>query len=142
VGPSQHPMLHLQEVSAIHTIVFRMDASGRGPTVAQHRISGGLPAYLAFYAENDHLLMVKGRKGLCFYEENSELEFCTGLLGIEELAGGFDAELKLPDDWSGNEQGVRIVDFDERTGRILIGTNWRGAEYEEPNRIYFADLPP
>ena len=140
--PSQHPTLYLQEASAIHTIVFRMDVSGRDSTVAQHRIDEGLPAYFTSpEEENDHLFVMKGRKGL--YYNIREESFDTRLLGIEEFAGGFDAELVLPDDGSWDEQEVRIVDFDERTGRILIGTN-RSGEYSgnEAIRIYLADLPP
>ena len=141
--PSRRPMLYLQEASATHAIVFRMDASGRSPTVAQHRSSGGLPAYLASPEENDHLFVMKGRKGLCYSIREGSSEFGTCLLGVEGLAGGFDAELELPDDGSWDDQEVRIVDFDDRTGRILIGTNQYG-EYNQSEaiRIYLADLPP
>lgn len=135
-------MLYLQEASATHAIVFRMGAS-RSPTVAQHRISGGLPAYLASSEENDHPFVMKGRKGLCYSVREGSSEFDTCLLGVEGLAGGFDAELELPDDGSWDNQEVRIVDFDDRTGRILIGTN-RYGEYNQSEaiRIYLADLPP
>ena len=144
IKPSQHPILYLQEASAIHTIVFRMDTSGKGLTVAQHRISEWPPAYLTFLEEeSDRLFVMKGRKGLCYNSREGSSEFDTCLLGIEELVGGFDAELELPDDGTWDDQEVRIVDFDERTGRILIGTN-RYGEYNEKEaiRIYLADLPP
>jgi len=140
---SQHPTLYLQEISAVHTIIFRMDASGRDPLVAEHRISG-LPACLASLEEgDDRRFVMKGRKGVCYDAHVTSSEFDTFLLGIEGLAGGFGVELELPGDGNWNEHEVRLVDFDERTGRILIGTN-RYGEYNEREaiRVYLADLPP
>ena len=144
VMSSNRPMLYLQEESTTHIIIFRMDASGRDPIVAEHRISEGVPAYLAsIEGENDHRFMLKGRKGFRYNFGEGVPEFDTFLLGIEELASGFGAELELPGDGIWDDQEVRLVDFDERTGRILIGTN-RYGEYNESEavRIYLADLPP
>jgi hypothetical protein len=70
-------MFYLQGSSAIHTIVFSMGASGRDPTIAQHRVTGGLLAYLtSSIGENDHPSVINGWKGLChntdIREGNSE----------------------------------------------------------------------
>jgi hypothetical protein len=144
--PSQHPVLYLQGSSAMHTIVFHMGTSGRDLPVAQHRISRGLPAYLASIAsleEKEYLLVMKGRKGLCVRERVYDYE--TGLLGIEELAGWLVAEPEfLHCSWDCDYHRVRTMDFDERTGRILIGTAGSFREHvsgNEATRIFFADLP-
>lgn len=143
---SRHPILYLQEASATHTITFRMDASERDPAIAEHHVIGGPPAYLASLEEeeeNDNRFVMKGRKGLRYTVCEGSSEFGTWIVGIGGLAGGFDVDLGLPDDGNWNEHNVRLVDFDEKTGRILIGTN-RYGEYNESEaiRIYLADLPP
>jgi len=141
---SQHPMLYLQGPSGTHTIIFRMGASGRDPVVAEHRISAGLPTHLASpEGEDVRRFVMKGRKGLCYTvcEGSSELRTC--LVGNGGLASWFSAELGLPDDGNWDEHEARLVDFDERTGRILIGTNRPWAHNNsEATRIYLADLPP
>ena len=143
VTSPQHPMLYLQEASATHIIVFRIDASGRDPIVAEHRISGGLPAYLASLEEGDHQLVVKGRKGLRYKIRDGSPEFDTFLVGVEKSVSGLSAVLELSDDGIWDDQEVRLVDFDERTGRILIGTNRYGVyNLHEAIRIYLGDLPP
>jgi hypothetical protein len=138
VTSSQHPMLYLQGTLGTHTITFRMNASGRDPVVTEHRISGGLPAYIAsLEGEGGRRFVMKGRKGLGYPGFN------TCLLGREELAGGFSVDVELPEDSIWNEHEVTLADFDERTGRILIGTNRYGAVNEDQAiRIYLADLPP
>jgi hypothetical protein len=145
MASSQHSMIYLQEASGTHTITFRMDASGRDPVVVEHRVSEKLPAHLASLEEGypDRFVM-KGRKGLHYNVDGvSSCEFGTCLLGREELAGRFSIELELPGDGSWDEHEVRLVDFDERTGRVLIGTNRYGAYNEgQAIRIYLADLPP
>ena len=142
---SQHPVLYLHCTSGTHTITFRVDARGRVPVVVNHHISGKLPIHLTSLNaedEEDHRFVMKGRKG--FYYNVSEGEaypgFATCLLGREELAGGFSAGV---DTLSLEGHEVRLADFDERTGRILIGTG-RYQEYErdQGTRICFADLPP
>ena len=84
---------------------------------------------------------MKGKKGLRHCEGIFD-EFDTCLVGIGGLTGGFSGDLELPEDGPIYSQEVRLLDFDERTGRILIATN-RYEEYneDEANRIYLADLP-
>lgn len=137
----KHPTLYLQGGFATHTIVFRMDASGRDPLVVEHRVSGGPLACLTLVEEEDgRRFVMKGRKGVCYNVRDGSSEFGTWLQEMEGLAGGFGAELELPND---NDWEARLVDFDERTGRILIGTALRwGDGVQEVDRIFFADLPP
>ena len=146
--PSHHPVLYLQSSSGTHTITFRMDACGRDPVVVRHHITGKLPAHLTCLeeekAEDDRFVM-KGRKGLYYnVEGDSSPNFSTCLVGREELAGGFHADvdpLSCVDPM--DEHEVRLADFDERTGRILIGTGpYFAYEKDKGIRIYLADLPP
>jgi len=140
---SQHPMICFQEASATHTIIFRMDACRRDPIVVEHRVGGGLPVHPASPEDDHHRLVVKGRKGLRYNFREENPEFDTFLVGMEELAGGLNAVLELPEDGSWDNQEVRLVDFDEMTGRILIGAHRYGAyNYHQAIRIYLADLPP
>ena len=133
-----HPMLYFQERVGSHTITFNMDSSGRDPIVAEHRVSNEIPAHLV--RGNHHLFVMnlKGRKGLSYKidEESTYPKFNTWLLGSGGLAGGFYAKLRRPEE---QEHEIRLADFDERTGRILIGTN-RYAE-DQTMRIYLGDLP-
>ena len=142
---SQHPILYLQGTSGTHTVTFRMDACGRDPIVVKHHITGKLPAHLAsIEGGNRHRFVMKGRKGL-YYKigHDSDPGFATCLLGREELVGRYSVELELPEDDLLDDHKVTLADFDERTGRILIGTD-RYGEYNEDRgiRIYLADLPP
>jgi hypothetical protein len=141
---SQHPKFYLQGSSGTHAITFRMGASGRNPVVAEHHVDENLLAHLpsliiGFYSR----FVMKGRKGLFYSVGNSYTgQFATCLVGREELGGGFHAEIEPGENWW-DEHEVRFADFDERTGRILIGTNRVGAYNEgEATRIYLADLPP
>ena len=141
---SQHPVLYLQGGSGTHTITFRADASGRGPVVAEHHIGEELPAYLSPERDDD-LFTVKGRKGLCYdISGGGPYLLDTCLLGSEGLAGGFsiEVELSLMGDDYWEEHILRFVDFDERTGRVLIATNSGAWGEPQATRIYLADLPP
>ena len=139
---SQHPVLYLQGTSGTHTITFRVDACGRDPVVVKHT-TGKLPVYLAPLEgdEDSHRFVMKGRKGLYYnVGEGIFSGFATCLLGGEELMSGFSADVDVSDE---REHEVTLADFDERTGRILISTDWYGAENEGQGiRIYLADLPP
>ena len=145
---SQCPILYLQGTSGTHTTTFCLDACGRDPVVVKHYITGKLPAHLTSLEEGGwaHRFVMKGRKGLYYnvgVEGESYPGWATCLVGREELAGGFSADVELlgPGDWEEHE--VRLADFDERTGRILIGTHLCAA-YNEGQciRIHLADLPP
>ena len=118
---SQCPMLCLQGASGTHTITFRLDACGRDPVVVKHHITEKLPAYVGV-------------------ERESYPGWATCLVGREELMGGFSTDMELLGDGDWEEHEVRLADFDERTGRILIGTHL----YHEGQciRIHLADLPP
>ena len=140
-----HPVLYLQGTSGTHTITFRTDACGRGPVVVKHHVIRKLPANLTSLEGDDHLFTMKGRKGLHYMGEVAlHSEFSTCLVGREELTGRFRADLDVNKgkiQWDNHE--VKFADFDERTGRILIGTNERGPDGEgQGTRIYLADLPP
>ena len=142
----QHPVLYLQGISGTHTITFRMDANGRDPVVVNHHITEKFPARLASLGDDD-LFVMKGRKGLHHVgQQGLDIsEFATYLVGREELTGGFSAGLGIPGGTIWEIQEVELADFDERTGRILIGTNWYasyGAGHHCGSRIYLADLPP
>ena len=114
----------------------------------KHHITEKLPAHLTSLEGGDyHRFVMKGRKGIYYTvgEESRYSGFATSLLGREELAGGFSACVVLPGehDWEGHE--IMLADFDERTGRVLIGTDERYGEKNsegEGVRIYLADLPP
>ena len=142
----QCTVLYLQELSATHTLVFRTDTPGGDPMIAEHRISEGPPAYLGHLELEDHYqLVVKGRKGLYWRDPQGGLVLNTCLVGTEELPGQFDVEVGLSDGDIWGDHIIELVDFDERTGRIAIGTIW----YEDSNNdrseatcIYLADLPP
>ena len=145
---SRHPMLYLQGTSGTHTITFRVDASGRDPVVSGHHARGWPPAHrLPPIHGYEKLFVLKGLKGLHYYRY---FLFKTCLLGREELAGGFTAEVQDFEHDCRDEHKILFADFDERTGRILIATNLRGdigpsslyREDNRPIRIYFADLPP
>ena len=138
---SQHPVLYLQGASGTHTITFRMVACGRDPVVAKHHITGKLLAHLVSLEGDDHLSVMKRRKGLYYGEEIPD-EFATYLLGREELTGRFIIDIRIPGGSLEDDHEIRLVDFDERTGRILIGTNWYGFYGPEGIRIHLADLPP
>ena len=144
--PSQNPVLYLQGTSGTHTISFRLNTRGRDPVVTKHHIAKNLPARLTFLEEEeDDRFVMKGRKGLYHNvgEGPSHSGFDTCLVGREELAGGFSADVELPEDDSWEEHEIRLVDFDERTGRILIGTDRSGGFNKDKGiRIYLADLPP
>ena len=142
---SQCPMLYLQGASGTHTITFRLDACGRDPVVVKHHITEKLPAYLTSLEGGgwDHRFIMKGRKGLYYnvgVERESYPGWATCLVGREELMGGFSTDMELLGDGDWEEHEVRLADFDERTGRILIGTHL----YHEGQciRIHLADLPP
>ena len=140
----QHPVLHLQGASGTHTITFHTNTCGRDPVVVKHHITGKLPAHLAsvkLTAEgDDHLVVMKGRKGLYYGKEIPDSELAACLLGREELTGRFGADLELPGEDTWGEYNVTLADFDERTGRILIGVS---ADSDDLGiRIYLADLPP
>ena len=142
----QYPALYLQGASGTHTITFHMDACGKDPVVVIHHITGKLPAHLASVETtiegDDHLFVVKGRKGLYYNKEIRNSELATCLLGREELTGRFCVELKPPDEDNWEENQVVLMDFDERTRRILIGTNRLYGDDDECGiRIYLADLP-
>ena len=144
---SRHPMLYLQGTSGTHTITFRVDASGRDPVVSGHHISVGSPAHrLPPLQGYENLFVMKGLKGLHYRIGGGEdFLFNTCLLGREELAGGFTAEVEdfELEDGYWDEHEIIFADFDERTGRILIATNrFEMWEEHKPTRIYFADLPP
>ena len=142
---SRHPMLYLQGTSGTHTIIFRMDACGRDPVVVKHHITEMLPVHLTSLESGlRHRFVMKGRKGLYYKagKGNPYPGFTTCLLGREELAGGFSAEFDLPMDISQGAHKVIFADFDERTGRILISTNWYLLYEGQGTRICLADLPP
>ena len=135
---SQCPILYLQGFLGTHTITFRVEDSGRDPVVAEHHIREDLLAQEKDY----YRFVMKGRKGLYFDVEGCDTtEFTTCLLGREELVGGFSAEIVPDDEWDDHKVG--FMDFDERTGRILIGLH-RRESYGRGGvtRIYLADLPP
>ena len=136
----QHPVLYLQGASGTHTITFRVGACGRDPVVVKHHITGKLPVHLTSIEGGDHLFVMKGRRGLYQGGGVPPSEFATCLLGREELTGRFSADLELPGEDISERHEVGLVDFDERTGRILISTN-KPEEYG-CIRIYLADLPP
>ena len=139
----QHPVLYLQGISGTHTITFRMVANGRDPVVVNHHITEKFPARLASLGDDD-LFVMKGRKGLHHAGQQGPYisEFATYLVG-KELTGGFNAGLRIPGGTIWEIQEVELADFDERTGRILIGTN-RYVSYGHHcgSRICLADLPP
>jgi len=136
---SQHPVLYLQGGSGTHTIIFRTDPSGRNPVVTEHRISEEPPAYLSPKGDDD-LFTMKGRKGLrCDIGREDPHRMDTCLLGREELAGGFSAFIEGPLDEEWEVHEIKFVDFDERTGRMLIATGLWGES--EATRICLADLP-
>ena len=140
---SQHPVLYLQGASGTHTIRFCLDACGRNPVVTKHHITEKLPAHFAPRRKDSHGFVMKGRKGLCYGVGEKDAYLNTSLLGREELAGGFSADFHLPEDRYWEEHVVTLADFDERTGRILIGTDrCDGYNEDEGTRIYLADLPP
>ena len=141
---SRHPVLYLQGPSGTHTITFRMDARGRDPVVWEHRISEDLPAHLRFLEGDENLFVMKGRKGLCYgISDGITYLLDTCLLGREELAGGFSAEVDEPEVGNWEEHVMKFADFDERTGRILITTRRYGAWGESSaTRICLAELPP
>lgn len=144
VESSQRSILYVQEASATHTAIFRMDTSGRDPVITEHHISGGVPAHLTSLEEgDDNRFVMKGRKGIRYTICDGNSEFYTWLVGVGGLAGGFGAKLALPDDSDWDEQEVRFVDFNESTGRIAMGTN-RCTPYNKSEgvRLYLADLPP
>ena len=89
---------------------------------------------------------MRGRKGLYYnvdVEGDSYPGWATCLLGREELAGGFSANVELPEDCVWEKHEAKLADFDERTGRILIGTHPSGINNRgRGTRIYLADLPP
>ena len=139
---SQRPVLYLQNVSAAHIVIFRTDVFGRNPVITeQHRISGA-PAYLPSLEDAHYRLTAKGRKGV--YCTTLEGNYCFGtyLVGIEEFkAGLFSAEVNLSDDNSGcSEHEITPMDFDERTGRIVLGLG--EDTRSETVRIHITDLPP
>ena len=144
----QHRVLYLQGASGTHIITFRMDACGRDPVVVKHHITRKLPAHFAFVETtiegDEHLLfVVKGRKGLYYNKEIHNSELATCLLGREELTGRFGVELEPPNEDNWRENQVVLMDFDERTGRILIGTDRLYWDDDECSiRIYLAGLPP
>ena len=133
----QRPILYLQGFLETHTITFRVEDSGRDPVVAEHRIREDLSALERDYGR----FVMKGRKVLYYDEDCDTIEFTTCLLGREELVGGFSAEIVRDDEWDDHE--VKFVDFDGRTGRILMGMH-RRESYGRGGvtRIYLADLPP
>ena len=138
--PLRYPVLYLQGPQRAHTIVFRIDAFAGTYVVAEHYISGGPPAYLSSFEESKgYFFVTKGRKGLCYNPRGCKM-FDTCLLGINELAGRFVADLGHPeaDDWA---HEVVTVNFDERTGRILAGAS-RFEVDENPARICLTGLPP
>ena len=141
----QHPVLYLQGTSGTHAITFRVDACGRDPVVMKHDITGKLPAHLASLDGDDyHLLVMKGRKGLyCPADEEAPYysEFATCLVGREELAGRFTADIELPGENRVGGHYIALADFDERTGRVLMGTTLYGGGFGGI-RLYLADLPP
>ena len=154
---SQHPVLYLQSASGTHTITLWTDAGGRDPVVVEHHVTGKLPVHLASLEEggggggggreDHHRFTMKGRKGLYYNvgEEDVRPGFATYLLGKEELAGAvFSVDVEsTPEDANRGEHKVNLADFDERTGRILIGTSRdRDLGREHGTRIYIADLPP
>ena len=140
---SQHPVLYLQGTMGTHTITFRVDACGKDPMVVNHDITGKLPVYLASLEDQYPLLMMKRRKGLYYTigEEIPYSEFATCLVGREEMTGRFTADIELPEEDTFDRHHVTLADFDERTGRILIGTS-RSEESVGGIRLYLADLPP
>ena len=121
-----------------------MDTSERNLVIVEHRVDGGIPACFASLDEgHDSRFVMKGRKGLRYNICGGSSEFGTWSVGKRGLVGGFHAELGLPDDGRWDEHQVRFADFDERTGRILIGTNLcEMYKQDEAIRIYLADLPP
>ena len=135
---SRHPVLYLYEgASGTHTITLCMDASGRNPVVAEHHISRGLRHgrnSISSLERED--VCWKGGKGLR-WDISGPGAYLMGtcLLGREDLEGGFSAKVDL------EVHRIRFADFDERTGRILVATNRRGAG-EEGIRVQLADLPP
>ena len=138
-------MLYLQGASGTHTIIFRMDACRRDPAVVKHHITGKLPAHLtSLKSEPRHRFVMKGQKGLYYKagKGNPYPGFTTCSLGREELAGRFSAKFDLPMDISQGAHKVIFADFDERTGRILIITNWYLLYEGQGTRICLADLPP
>ena len=144
---SHNFVFYLQGTSGTHTISFRLDACGRDPAVMEHYIAEKLPAYLTSLREDDHRFVMKGRKGLYYTVGGAvsytQTEFDTRLLGREGSAGGFSAEVRVPEDpeWDGYE--VTLADFDERTGRVLIGADRLGMlNTDKGIRIYLADVPP
>ena len=140
---SQRPILYLEEASSDHTTIFRSDPSGRNLVVGEHRVCGGFTVYVATPEEGlNNRFMMKGRKVLRYTAWEGSSEFDTRVVGAEMLASGFDVQLELPDDNDWDEQEVRFVDFDERTGRMAISTN-RRVPYNkrEAIRIYLADVP-
>ena len=144
MASSQHPVLYLQGTSGTHTITFRVDACGRDPVVVEHHITGKLPAHLASLEDDYPLLVMKGRKGLYYTtgEEAPYSEFATCLVGREELTRRFTADIELAGEYLLDEDRVvSVADFDERTGRILMGTTLYGENFGNI-RLYLADLPP
>ena len=139
----QHPVLYLQGTLGTRAITFRVDACGRDPVVVKHDISGKLPAHLASLEDDNPLLVMKGRKGLYYAlgEGPPWSEFATCLVGREELTGRLTVDIDIPREDMFDEHLVSLADFDEWTGRILIGTN-RYGENVGGIRIYLADLPP
>ena len=139
---SQHCILSLQGTSGTHSIRFWMNARGRDPVVVEHRVTGKLPTHLTSIEGYDHLFVMKGRKGLHHDISEEGPYFSTCLVGREELAGGFSAEVEVPEDDDWEEHKISLADFDGRTGRILIGTK-RCGDYDRGFgfRIYLADLP-
>ena len=141
---SHYPMLYLQGVSGTHTITFRLDACGRDPVVVKHHITGNLPAHLTFLERGRwaHQFVMRGRKGLYYnvdVEGDSYPGWATCLLGREELAGGFSANVELPEDCDWEKHEAKLADFDERTGRIL--KYWHASIWDKQQRSRHSYLP-
>ena len=108
----------------------------------KHHITEKLPVHLTSSEEGNYRFVMKGRKGLRYRLGEEGPRFDTCLLGREELTGGFTADVDLFPDHRWEEHEVTLADFDERTGRILIGTDRLGEFEDQGVRICLADLPP
>ena len=146
---SPYPALWLQGEWATHTLEFNVDESGF-PTVANHHIMEGKPAYYM----GDHFKQ-QGRKGMGIDidaddEQSSEVVLKTGVLGKPDITRELRA--RLPGRYDGPwifQDEVKYTDLDEVTGRIMIviGTctmrdGWgRNAAVPYAQLLCLADLP-
>ena len=141
--PSRHPVLYLQGTSGTHTISFRKRSCARVPLIVEHHTIEELPAHLTPFKEDAYRFLMKGRKGLSYNVGDRVSHFDTCLLGREELTGWFSADVGIPGESGPGVHKVKLADFDERTGRILIYTEGYDILNEgEGVRIDLADLPP